>query len=154
MNPQIQSIIKPVSMTEEVLFQFQHLEITPTTLVIRFLEKETVILLKEIASYHLKWYLHDPTSATKYWFLVLTAELMDGRAESGPIAVAEFSYADDEREPREIIAGNIAEIIDLALSWHHVVSQKFNGSKREPPNVTKSAADQSLMILATHFSRS
>ena len=137
MNPQIQPSIKPVSMTEEVLFQFQHLEITPNTLVIRFLEKETVILLKEIASYHLKWYLHDPTSATKYWFLVLTAELMDGRAESGPIAVAEFSYADDEREPREIIAGNIAEIIDLVLSWHHVVSEKFNGFRRESQNLRK-----------------
>ena len=150
MNPSI----KPVSMTEEVLFQFQHLEITPHTLVIRFLEEETVIPLKEITSYHLKWHLHDPTSATKYWFLVLTAELMDGRAESGPIAVAELSYADDERELREIIAGNIAEVIDLALSWHHVVPQKLNGFRRESPNLMKSAAEQSLMTLASHFSSS
>ncbi len=154
MNSHIQPSIKPVSLTEEVLFQFEHLEITPHTLVIRFLEKETVIPLKEIASYHLKWYLHDPTSATKYWFLVLTAELMDGRAESGPIAVGEFSYADDERELREIIAGNIAEVVDLALSWHQVVPQKLNGFKRESPSVTKSAAEQSLMTLASHFSSS
>ena len=84
--------------------------------MIRFLGEKTVIPLNEIASYHLSWYLYDPTSAKKHWFLVLTVALSDGREESGPIAVAEFSHADDEREFREDIEGNIAEAIDLALS--------------------------------------
>ncbi len=118
------------SATEELLFQFQDLEITRNTLVIRVLEEGTVIPLKKIASYHLKWYLHDPTSAEKYWFLVLTVELRDGLEESGPIAVAEFSYADDEREWREDIEANIAEVIDLALSWYGGLPQKLNGFQR------------------------
>jgi hypothetical protein len=98
--------------------------------------------------------LHDPTSVRKYWFLVLTLELGDGCEESGPIAVAEFSQAEDERELREDIEGNIAEAIDLALSWHEVVPKKLNGFRRESPNLTKSAAEQSVMILRSHFSSS
>ena len=140
MNPQIQPSIKPVSMTEEVLFEFQHLGITPNTLVIRFLEEETVVPLKEIASYRLKWYLHDPTSATKNWFLVLTAELKDGREESGPVAVAEFSYADDERELRENIEGNIAEVIDLAISWRGTLPEKLNRFERNGAHPTSIAS--------------
>jgi hypothetical protein len=98
--------------------------------MIRFLEERTVIPLKKIASYDLKWYLHDPTSAKKYWFLVLILVRRDGHEESGPIAVAEFSHADDEREFREDIEGNIAEAIDLALSWYDAGPQKLNGFER------------------------
>ena len=117
-------------ITEEVLFQFQDLELTGNTMIMRFLDEETVIPLKEIASYHLKCYLHDPTSAKKYWFLVLTVEFTDGREESGPIAVAEFSEAEDERELREDIEGNLAEAIDLALSCHGALPEKFNRFER------------------------
>ena len=101
----------------------------------RFLDEETVIPLKEIASYHLKWYLHDPTSANKYWFLVLTVELRDGREESGPIAVTEFSRAEDEHELREDIEGNLAEAIDLARSWHDARPQTLNCFERDGADV-------------------
>jgi len=49
--------------TEEVMFKFQDLEITRNTLVIRFFDEKMAIPLKEIASYHLEWHLHDPTFA-------------------------------------------------------------------------------------------
>jgi hypothetical protein len=124
------SLIQPSSTsgstTEEILFQFQDLEITRNTLVMRFLDEPRVTPLKEIASYHLKWYLHDPTSAKKYWFLVLTIVCRDGRDESGPIAVAEFSHNGNERELREDIEANIAEAIDLVLSCHNAGPRKLN----------------------------
>lgn len=118
-------------MTEEVLFEFQDLKLTSDTMIMQFLDEETRIPLKEIASYHLKWYLHDPASAKRYWFLVLIVELADGSEKSGPIAVAEFSHADDEREFREDIEANIAEAIDLALSWHRAVPQKGTSIERK-----------------------
>lgn len=118
-------------ITEEVLFKFQDLDLARNTMMMRFLDEETVIPLKEIASYHLKWYLHDPTSARKYWFLVLTVELAGGRKESGPIVVAEFSHAEDERELRKDIEGNLAEAIDLARSWHEAPLQTLNTFERD-----------------------
>ena len=116
---------------EQVLFRFQDLELTRNTMIMRFLDEEMVIPLKEIAAYHLKWYLHDPTSAEKYWFLVLTVELTDGREESGPIVVAEFSHAEDEHQLREDIEGNLAEAIDLARSWHDAPLQTLNTVERD-----------------------
>lgn len=118
-------------MTEEVLFEFQDLKLTSNTMIMQFLAEETRIPLKEIASYHLHWYLHDPTSAKKYWFLVLIVELRDGSEKWGPIAVAEFSHADDECEFREDIEANIAEAIDLALSWHRAVPQNATCFERK-----------------------
>jgi hypothetical protein len=100
MNSARQSTGHSISAAEEALFKFQDLEIMRNTLVIRFFEERTVIALKEIAAYHLKWYLHDPTFAKKYWFLVLTVGLKNGEEKSRPIAVAKFNYVNDEHELR------------------------------------------------------
>jgi hypothetical protein len=101
---------------EKVLFKFHDLEITPSTLVILSFEEKTVIPLKEIASYDLKWYLHDPIFAKKYWFLELTVGLKNGEEQSWPIAAVKFNYLNDEHEVRQHIERKITEAIDLALS--------------------------------------
>jgi hypothetical protein len=62
------------NVTERVAFRFHDLEITSKALVMHFFDEETVIPLEDIKSYSLKWYLHDPIFAKKYWFLVLTVE--------------------------------------------------------------------------------
>ncbi len=54
-----------VSATEEVIFEFQNLEITQNALVIHFFEEKTIISLKDIMSYRFNWYLHDPIFAKK-----------------------------------------------------------------------------------------
>jgi len=115
---------QPASVTKHVLFKFQDIEITSSTLVMRFFEEKTVIPLKEIQSYGLKWYLHDPTFAKKYWFLILTVELTNGREKSGPIAVAKFNYIDNEHELRHHIEAKITEAINLALSKRDVAQEK------------------------------
>ena len=128
-----------VSMTEEVMFKFQDLEITRDRMVMHFFEEKTVIPLKKIASYDLKWYLHDPIFAKKCWFLVLTVELTGGGEESAPIAVAKFNYIDDERELREHIANKIAHALDLALSWRSAVLQKMNRFQQDGADVAFSS---------------
>jgi hypothetical protein len=117
MNVATRSNGDSLSTAEEVVFKFHDLEITRNTLVMHFFDEETVIPLEDIKSYSLTWYLHDPTFAKKYWFLVLTVDLRNGREESGPIAVAKFNYIDDERKLRRHIESKIADAIDLALSW-------------------------------------
>ncbi len=69
----------------KVAFKFHDLEITRKTVVMHFFEERTVIPLKEIASYDLKWYLHDPIFAKKYWFLELTVGLKNGEEKSGQL---------------------------------------------------------------------
>lgn len=102
--------------SEKVLFKFRDLEITPSTLVILSFEEKTLIPLKEIASYDLKWHLHDPIFAKKYWFLELTVGLKNGGEQSLPIAVVKFNYLNDEHERREHIQTKIADAISLSLS--------------------------------------
>jgi hypothetical protein len=58
----------PANIIEQVVFKFQDLEIRWNTLVLHFLDEKTIIPLNDIESYSLKWYLHDPTLAKKYWF--------------------------------------------------------------------------------------
>jgi hypothetical protein len=101
--------------SEKVLFKFQDLEITPSMLVILSFEEKTIIPLKEIASYDLKWYLHDPIFAKKYWFLELTVGLKNGEEHSLPIAVVKFNYLNDEHEVRRHIQTKISDAIDTAL---------------------------------------
>jgi hypothetical protein len=101
---------------EKVLFKFQDLEITRNSMAMRFFDEKTLISLKEIASYHLEWHLHDPIFAKKYWFLELTVDLKNGEEQSGPIAVVKFDYLNDEDEVRQHIGRKITEAIDLALS--------------------------------------
>jgi hypothetical protein len=104
------------NVTEQVAFRLHDLEITSKALVMHFFKEKTVIPLKEIASYDLKWYLHDPIFAKKYWFLELTVDLQNGQEQSWPIAVVKFNYLNDEHERREHIQTKIADAISLALS--------------------------------------
>ena len=140
MNSARQSTGDSVSAAEEVLFKFQDLEITRNTLVMRFFEEKTVIPLKEITTYHLKWYLHDPTFAKKYWFLVLTVDLKNGEEKAGPIAVAKFNYVNDEHELRQHIQRNIVHAIDLALSRRRGIPQKANRRRQSSASVTSGPA--------------
>lgn len=140
MNSAIQSSGDSGSVAEEVLFKFQDLEITRNTLVIRFFEEKTVIPLKEIMAYHLKWYLHDPTFAKKYWFLVLTVDLKNGEEKSGPIAVAKFNYVNDEHELRQHIQSNIVHAIELAFSRRRGIPRKANRRRQSSASVTSRPA--------------
>ncbi len=115
------------NVTEQVAFRLHDLEITSKALVMHFFEEKTVIPLKEIASYDLKWCLHDPIFAKKYWFLVLKVGLKNGEEESGPIAAAKFNYSDDKRELRQHIESKIANAINLALSSRGAIPQKRVG---------------------------
>ena len=100
----------------KVAFKFHDLEITPNSVVLHFFEERTVIPLKDIASYELKWYLHNPIFAKKYWFLELTVGLKNGEEQSWPIAVVKFNYLNDEHDRRQHIEKKIADSLDLALS--------------------------------------
>jgi hypothetical protein len=102
--------------SEKVVFNFQDLEITRSTLVIRFFDENVVIPLKEIASWQLKWHLHDPIFANKCWFLVLTLGLKNAEEQSWPIAVVKFKYVDDEHELREQIEGKVRKAMNLAVT--------------------------------------
>jgi hypothetical protein len=111
---------KPMSTlattADAVVFKFQDLEITSRSLVILSFEENTVIPLKEIASYDLKWHLHDPIFAKKYWFLELTVNLKNGEEQSCAIAVVKFDYLNDKHQVRQHIESKIADAINLALS--------------------------------------
>jgi hypothetical protein len=104
------------STEEKKVFKFHDLEITGNTLVMHFFDEETVIPLEDIKSYSLKWYLHEPIFAKKYWFLVLTVDRKNGEQESDAIAETKFNYVSDKRDLREHIERKIADAIDLALS--------------------------------------
>jgi hypothetical protein len=116
---QMNSAVRPtgglVSRTEEMLFKFENLEITRNALLIRFFEEKTVVPLKEIAWYHFSWYLHDPTFAKKWWFLVLTVTLKNGDEESGHVTSVKFNYLSDDSKLRKDIENKIAHAIDTAL---------------------------------------
>jgi hypothetical protein len=66
-------------MAKDILFKFQSLEITSTKLMMSLYEEKTVVPLQDIKSYHLKWYLHEPTFGKKWWYLVLTVDLVGPR---------------------------------------------------------------------------
>jgi len=110
-----------VSATEEVIFEFQNLEITQNALVIHFFEEKTIISLKDIMSYRFNWYLHDPIFAKKWWFLVLTVMLKSGDEESGHVTAVKFNYLGDDSELRKNIETKNAREIDTALSWTRVL---------------------------------
>ena len=114
MNSRGQSNRSSIS-ANKVAFKFHDLEITRDALVLHFFEESTVIPLKAIASYHLKWYRHDPIFAKKWWFLVLTVTLTDGNEESGHVTSVKFNYLSDNSERRQHIAAKIARAIDAAL---------------------------------------
>jgi len=116
----------PANIIEQVVFEFQDLEITWNTLALHFLDEKTVISLNAIKSYSLKWYLHeDTTIAKKYWFLILSIHLNNGEEKLGPIATAKYNYLSDEHELRHEIEENIARAISLALSRHRRAPQKM-----------------------------
>jgi hypothetical protein len=103
-------------MAENILFRFQSLEITSTKLLMSLYEDKTVVPLKDIESYHLKRYVHDPTFGKKWWYLVLTVDLKGGVQESAPVAVVKFNYVTDDHELRQHIQAKIAEAIKMSLS--------------------------------------
>jgi hypothetical protein len=100
----------------KVAFKFHDLEITREAVVLHFFEERTVVPLKDIASYELKWYLHDPIFAKKYWFLELTFGFKNGDEQSWPVAVVKFNYLNDEHRRRRYIERKIADALSLALS--------------------------------------
>ena len=113
------------NIIEQVVFEFQDLEITWNTLALRFLDEKTVIPLNDIESYDLKWYLHDDRLiGKKYWLLILSVHLKNAEQRSGPIAVAKFNYLSDEHELRDDIKENIARAISLALSRPRMLRKK------------------------------
>jgi hypothetical protein len=116
------------NVTEQVVFRFHDLEITSKALVMHFFDEETVIPLEDIKSYSLKWYLHDPIFAKKYWFLVLTVDLKNGEQESDAIAEAKFNYISDQHDLRQHIESKIADAINAALSKRRVVPQQRSRS--------------------------
>ena len=103
-------------LTQAELVNPRNLEITPDSLVLHFYEESTVIPLSEIRSYRLKWYLHGPIFAKKWWFLVLTLRLKNGDEESGHVTSVKFNYLSDDSELRKEIETKIARAIDSALS--------------------------------------
>ena len=105
---------------DKVAFKFHDLEITREAVVLHFFEDRTVIPLKDIARYELKWHLHDPIFANKYWFLELTFRLKNGEEQSWPIAVVKFNYLNDQHERRQHIERKIADALTLALSLRGV----------------------------------
>jgi hypothetical protein len=69
----------------KVAFKFHDLEITREAVVLHFFEERTVIPLKDVGSYELKSYLHDPIFAKKYWFLELIFDLKNGKSNRGQL---------------------------------------------------------------------
>lgn len=101
---------------ETVAFKFHDLEITREAVVLAFFDERTVIPLKDIARYELKWHLHNPIFANKYWFLELTFSLKNGEEQSWPITMVKFDYLNDQHERRQHIESKIADALSLALS--------------------------------------
>ena len=69
--------------------------------------------------------LHEPVFAEKWWFLVLTAKLDNGREESGPVAFLKFNYLDQNRQPRQHIERIIADALDNAVARTAAPAQKM-----------------------------
>jgi len=109
----------------DVAFKFRNLEITQDALVLHFYDDKTVIPLNEIKSYRLDWHLHDPVFGKKFWFLVLSIELDNGQAESGPVTSVKFSYLDDELELRGHIERKLADALDSAIARTATPAQKM-----------------------------
>lgn len=107
-----------------VAFKFHDVEITREAVVLHFFGERTVIPLKDIASYELRWYLHDPIFAKKYWFLELTFGLKNREEQSWPVAVVNFNYLNDEHDRRQHIERKIADALNLALSGRSVRPRK------------------------------
>lgn len=103
-------------VTTKVAFKFHDLEITREAVVLHFFDERTVIPLKDITSYKLKWHLHDPIFANKYWFLELTFSLTNGEEQSWPITMVKFDYLNDQHERRQHMERKIADALSLALS--------------------------------------
>jgi hypothetical protein len=123
-----------VSATGQVIFEFENLEITRDALLIHFFKETTIIPLKDIASYHFNWYLHDPIFAKKWWFLVLTLTLKNGAQESGHVTIVKFNYLSDDSELRKKIETKIANAIDAALSRVTVAAKSGSFiAPRDPP---------------------
>ena len=101
-------------MADDVLLKLQNLEITSRVLVLRPYEEEIVIPLKDIGSYHLKWYLHEPIFGKKWWYLVLTVDLKDGVQDSAAVAFNKFNYVTDEHEKRQDIEAKITVALNAA----------------------------------------
>ncbi|HEU0274074.1 MAG TPA: hypothetical protein VFQ83_06065, partial [Candidatus Udaeobacter sp.] len=116
MNPPARLKQTSLNVTEPAIFEFQNLEITRNALVLHFFEEKTIIPLRDIASYHFDWYLHDPIFARKWWFLVLTLTLKNGAQESGHVTTVKFNYLSDDSEVRKSIETKISDAIDAALS--------------------------------------
>lgn len=129
------------SASEETVFEFQNLEITRNALVIHFFEEKTIIPLKDIASYRFNWYLHDPTFAKKWWFLVLTVTLKNGDEESGHVTTVKFNYLSDDSELRKEIETKIARAIDTGLSL--VSAAAKNDSSLAIPGQRRSSVERS-----------
>ena len=106
---------------EKVVFNFQDLQITHSALAIHFFDENVVILLKDIAKYDLKWHLHDPIFAKKYWFLELTVRLNQGEEQAWPIAIVKFNHLDDKHELREQIERKVRYAMNLAVSRRDAV---------------------------------
>jgi hypothetical protein len=119
-----------VNATQQGISKFENLEITRNALVIHFFEEKTVIPLKNIASYRFNWYLHDPTFAKKWWFLVLTVTLKNGGEEAGHITTVKFNYLSDDLELRREIEGKIEQAIDSALSRMSVAAKSDSSIAR------------------------
>jgi hypothetical protein len=101
--------------TQSRLLELGNLEITPDALILHFHEETTVIPVSQIRSYRLKWYLHDPIFAKKWWFLVLTVSLKNGDEESGHVTAVKFNYLGDDSELRKDIETKITHAIDTAV---------------------------------------
>jgi hypothetical protein len=126
------------SAVNNVAFKFHDLEIRRDAVALQFFEERTVIPLKDIASYELKWHLHDPIFAKKYWFLELTFALKNGEEQSWPVAVVKFNYLDDARQRRKHIERKMAHALDVALSTPAAKNESFlaRQSKRDAADVT------------------
>jgi hypothetical protein len=113
------------TLDHNIGFKFRNLEITSSALVLYFFDEKTVILLAEIKSYQMRWYLHDPIFGKKWWFLVLTVVLENGHEESAPVTFVKFNYLDDEIESRRQIERELADALDLALAKAAGSTQKM-----------------------------
>lgn len=122
-----------------VAFSSHNLEITRDAVVLHFFEESTAIPLKEIASYGLKWYLHDPIFAKKWWFLVLTLTLRNGDEESGHVTSVKFNYLGDDSELRKDIETQISRAMDSALSRTRASAKKelFSTKRGKPGSAVR-----------------
>lgn len=113
------------TLDHNIGFKFRDLEITPRALVLHFYDEKTVIPLAEIKSYQLRWYLHDPIFAKKWWFLVLTVVLENGHEESAPVTFVKFNYLNEDLESRKRIERRLTDAVDAAIATAAAPAQKM-----------------------------